>query len=190
MSRSRIALAFIGIVTVAACASAASVRSTSEGATEAAATSPALTDANIAAIVVAANTIDIKNGELALVKSQNADIRKFAQTMVTDHAGVNKMAVDLATKLQLTPVPNETSEGLTKSADETRAALATKSGAEFDRAYIANEVAYHKTVLGAVDAALIPGASNTELRALLVKVRPAFVAHIAHAEQLRAAMGN
>ena len=192
MSCTRIPVALLAAVVLAACASGSSMQtsSVSEGDTSAPAASSALTDANIAAIVVAANTIDIENAELALQKSQNAEIRKFAQQMVTDHNGVNKAAVELATKLKLTPVPNETSTGLTKSADETRATLAAKSGAEFDRAYIANEVAYHKAVLSAVDGALIPGASNAELKALLVSVRPAFIAHTEHAEMVSKAAGN
>jgi putative membrane protein len=194
MTHFRSSTLVIGAAVLAACTSGSTMQMRSDtgdvAGGRAAASAPALTDANIAAIVVAANTIDIKNAELALEKSKNEAIRTFAQTMVTDHSGVNKAAVDLVTKLKVTPVPNETSAGLTKSADDTRAALAKKSGADFDRAYIANEVAYHTTVLGAVDSALIPGASNADLKALLVSVRPAFVAHLEHAKQLSASLGN
>lgn len=177
---------------LAACASPSTMqmRSASDGDVATTAQAPALTDANIAAIVVAANAIDIDNAELALERSGNAQIRDFARTMVTDHNAVNKLAGDLVTKLKVTPVPNETSVGLARSADATRAKLAEKSGAEFDRAYIANEVAYHKTVLGAMDSALIPGASNAELKALLVSARPAFVAHLEYAERVSKAVGN
>lgn len=196
MMQSRLAALLIGSAVLAACTPARSMQMRADAgdamtaSAPASAPAPALTDANIAAIVVAANTIDIKNAELALATSKNDAIRQFAQTMVTDHTGVNKAAVDLVTKLKVTPAPNETSTGLTKSAEETRAMLATKRGADFDRAYIANEVAYHTTVLGAVDAALIPGASNAELKALLVSVRPAFVAHLEHAKQLSSSLGN
>jgi putative membrane protein len=151
---------------------------------------PSLTDANIAAIVVAANNIDIKNGELALERSGRSDIRAFAQTMITDHSGVNKAAVDLVTKLKVAPVENATSTELVASADKTRAALAGKTGLDFDRAYIANEVDYHRAVLSAIDDALVPAAQNAELRALLVAVRPAVAAHLQHAESLRQHVGN
>jgi len=40
-------------------------------------------------------------------------------------------------------------------------------------------------VLDAVDKTLIPGAKNEELKALLVKVRPAFVAHLEHAKMVQ-----
>jgi putative membrane protein len=149
-----------------------------------------LTDANIAAIVVAANTIDIKNGELALERSRTSDIRQFAQTMITDHTGVNKAAVDLVTRLKVTPVDNSTSTGLVASANATRASLASRSGEDFDRAYIANEVDYHRAVLSAIDDALIPSAQNPEVRALLVSVRPAIAAHLQHAESLKQQLAN
>ena len=149
-----------------------------------------LTDANIAAIVVAANSIDVENGKLAIERATNAEIRKFAQTMITDHTGVNKAAVDLVTRLKVTPVESPTSSALVASANGTRASLATRSGLDFDRAYIANEVAYHRAVLSAVDDALIPSAQNAELRSLLVSVRPAFVAHLQHAESLQQRLAN
>lgn len=151
---------------------------------------PAMTDADIAAIVVAANTIDVQNGELALAKSSNGEVRKFAQQMVTDHNAVNRAAVELVTRLGVTPTESATSMGLKSGADQTRARLATLSGAEFDRAYMDNEVAYHQAVLNAVDGALIPNARNAELKSTLVGVRPAFVAHLQHAQQVRAALGS
>lgn len=149
----------------------------------------AMTDADIAAIVVAANTIDSNMGELALARSRNPAVRQFAQQMVTDHQGVNKAAVALVTRLGVTPTENATSMGLKSGAEQTRARLSALNGAEFDREYIANEVAYHQAVLNAVDNALIPNAQNAELKATLVSVRPAFVAHLQHAQQVQASLG-
>lgn len=153
-------------------------------------TAPAMTDANIAAIVVTANTIDADMGRLALSKSSNAQVKQFAQQMITDHTAVNEAAVALVTRLGVTPAESSTSTGLKASAEQTRARLNALSGAEFDRAYIANEVAYHQAVLNAVDNALIPSAQNAELKATLVSVRPAFVAHLQHAQQLQASLGG
>jgi putative membrane protein len=45
-------------------------------------------------------------------------------------------------------------------------------------------------VLDAVDQTLVPNAKNGELKALLVKVRPAFVAHLEHAKHLAASLGT
>ena len=143
-------------------------------------------DAQIAAIVVAANTVDIDAGRLAESKTKNEDVRAFAQRMVADHSGVNKQAVALVKKLHVTPEANDTSKSLTQGGESTRDRLKGLSGAEFDKAYVDNEVSYHQTVLDAIDKTLIPSATNAELKALLVKVRPAFVAHLDHAKHIQA----
>lgn len=185
-----IALCLVALLVAGACASGSMENSDSMAAAPQAQQAAPLTDANIAAIVVAANTIDVENGKLALERSASGEIRQFAQTMITDHTGVNKAAVDLVTKLHVAPVENATSTGLVESANATRASLRARSGADFDRAYIANEVDYHRAVLTAIDDALIPSAQNSELRALLVSVRPAIVAHLQHAESLKQQLAN
>ncbi|MGO4476527.1 DUF4142 domain-containing protein [Massilia sp. 2TAF26] len=143
-------------------------------------------DAQIAAIVVAANTVDIDAGKLAESKTRNKDVRAFAQRMVADHSGVNKQAVALVKKLHVTPEANDTSKSLTQGGETTRDRLKGMSGHDFDKAYVDNEVSYHETVLDALDKTLIPNASNAELKALLAKVRPAFVAHLEHAKHIQA----
>ena len=147
-------------------------------------------DAQIAAIVVTANHVDIDAGKLAASKASSAQVKEFAQRMVTDHTGVNKSASDLVTRLHVTPEPNATSASLKKGGDDNVAALQKLSGAAFDRAYVDHEITYHQAVLDAVDQTLIPSAQNAELKALLVKVRPAFVAHLEHAKQLQASLGK
>jgi putative membrane protein len=145
-------------------------------------------DAQIAAIVVAANQVDIDAGKLAESKSAIKEVKDFAQRMVTDHTGVNKSATELVTKLKVKPEENPTSTSLKKGGEDTRKRLQGLKGAEFDKAYIDNEVTYHQTVLDAVDKTLIPNAKNEELKALLVKVRPAFVAHLEHAKQIQSSL--
>jgi putative membrane protein len=143
------------------------------------------TDPQIAAIVVTANQVDIDAGKLAVSKSHSKDVKEFAQLMITDHSGVNKSAVELVTKLHVTPESNPTSQSLQKGGDDNLDALKKLSGSAFDRAYVDHEVAYHQAVIDAVDTTLIPSAQNAELKALLVKVRPAFVAHLEHAKSLQ-----
>jgi putative membrane protein len=147
-----------------------------------------ITDAQIAHIVVTANQVDIDAGKLAASMGTNAEVKKFGQQMVTDHTGVNKQATDLATKLKVTPADNPTSKSLKEGGDKNIAKLKGLKGAEFDKAYMDNEVAYHQAVIDAVDKTLIPGAKNAELKALLVKTRPAFVAHLEHAKKVQGAL--
>jgi putative membrane protein len=145
-----------------------------------------INDAQIAKIVVTANQVDIDAGKLAAAKATNREVKKFAQTMVTDHTGVNKQAVALVTKLKVTPEDNDTAKSLYSGGRSNVANLKTLKGKDFDKAYIDHEVAYHQAVIDAVDKTLIPGAQNEELKALLVKVRPAFVAHLEHAKKIQA----
>lgn len=151
---------------------------------------PAPTDPQIAAIVVTANQVDIDAARLAKSRSTNKDVQDFAQLMITDHSAVNKAATDLVQKLHVTPEPNPTSASLQKGGDDNLAALKKLQGHAFDKAYVDHEVAYHEAVLQAVDKTLIPNAQNAELKALLVKVRPAFVAHLDHARQLQAQLAK
>ena len=154
------------------------------------ASAQAINDAQIAHIVVTANQVDIDAGKLAASMGTNPEVKKFGQQMVTDHTGVNKQATDLATKLKVTPADNPTSQSLKAGGEKNVASLKSLTGAAFDKAYIDNEVGYHQAVLDAVDKTLIPGASNAELKALLVKVRPAFVAHLEHAKKLQSSLGR
>lgn len=147
-------------------------------------------DAQIAAIVVAANTVDINNGKLAQSKTQNEQVRQVADQMVADHTQVNNEAVALVTKLGVTPEESETSRSLTDGGAKNIAKLQGLSGAEFDRAYTDNEVTYHEAVLKAVDTVLIPNAQNAELKQTLINVRPTFEGHLAHAKMVQASLAR
>jgi len=146
-----------------------------------------LSDANIAAIVVAANNADILYADLALAKSKDAEVRTFATMVKKDHESINEAAVALVTRLKVKPVDNQISFDLRDDAETKRLMFRDLEGFAFDSAYAANEVSYHTSVLGAIDAALIPSAQNPELKSLLVEVRPAVQAHLDHARTLAAA---
>lgn len=150
----------------------------------------AVNDAEIAAIVVAANSIDVRYGEIARERATDERVRQFAEMMITDHTAVNESAGALVARLGVTPQENDVSRSLESSAAETRASLTARTGADFDRAYIANEVAYHQAVLDALDDLLIPNATNAELRQTLVGVRPAFAAHLQRAQSLQQSLGT
>ena len=144
------------------------------------------TDPQIAHIAYTAGQLDIQGAKQALSKSKNKDVRAFAEGMVNDHTAVNKQALDLVKKLKVTPEDNDTSRALTKGAADKRAELSKLDGTAFDKAYIANEVAYHKTVNGALETTLIPSATNAELKSLLQTGLKLFQGHQQHAEQIAA----
>jgi putative membrane protein len=142
------------------------------------------TDPQIAHIAYTAGNIDIAAGKQALARSHNSTIRSFAQQMVRDHKAVNDKALALVKKLHVTPEANPTSASLQKDATATLQRLSHLRGHAYDRAYIDNEVAYHKTVNGALESTLIPSAKNAELKSLLQTGLTLFREHQAHAEQV------
>jgi putative membrane protein len=179
----------ISLLFLAACASETkSTEKASAPAPEKPVVASGPTDPQIAAIVVTANQVDIDAGKLAQSKSKNKEIKKFGKMMVTDHTGVNKSASDLVKKLNVTPEENDTSKALKKGGDDNLANLKKLKGKEFDKAYVDHEVDYHQQVLDAIDKTLIPAAKNEELKALLVKVRPAIAAHLEHAKQVQSSL--
>jgi putative membrane protein len=144
------------------------------------------TDPQIAHIAYTAGQLDIEVAQQALQKSKNKEVRDFATNMESDHKAVNDKALALVKKLNVKPEDNDTSKALTKQAADKRAALAKLSGAAFDKAYIDNEVAYHKTVNGALESTLIPAATNPELKDLLTTGLKIFQGHEQHAEHVAA----
>ena len=146
------------------------------------------TDPQIAHIAYTAGAIDIANAQLALKKSKNQQVRAFAQDMVRDHTAVNDKALTLVKQLGVTPEDNPTSQALVKQANAERAKLAKLNGAAFNKAYAANEVAYHKEVDDALRTTLIPDARNQQLKSLLQTGLQIFQGHEAHAEQVVASL--
>ena len=156
----------------------------------AAARAAGVNDAQIASIVVTANQVDVDAGKLAAATTANAEVKKFAELMVSDHTAVNNSAVALVTKLGVKPEDNPTSQSLKKEGGLNVDHLHTLHGAAFDKAYVDHEVAYHQAVLDAIDKVLVPSAQNAELKSLIVKVRPAIQAHLDHAKHLQGDLGK
>lgn len=146
---------------------------------------PKLTDPEIASVAVTANQIDIDYAAIAKQKSTNADILEFAQTMANDHKAVIDQAVALVTKLHVTPKDNSVTQQLLTGEKTTKKMLESKSGEAFNKAYIDNEVAYHKDVISTVEGVLIPEAQNQELKQLLQNVLPTLKTHLQHAEMVQ-----
>ncbi|RRH89997.1 DUF4142 domain-containing protein [Mesorhizobium tamadayense] len=142
------------------------------------------TDPQIAHIAYTAGTLDIEAAKLAIKNSKTKEVVDFAKDMERDHEAVNSQALALVKKLKVKPEDNATSQALAKAAKEERAKLAKLKGAAFDKAYIENEVAYHKQVNGALETLLIPSASNAELKSLLETGLKIFQGHEQHAEHV------
>ena len=172
------------VVTSAALA----VFATAHAQTKAAATPP--NDAQIAQIVLTADSVDVDYGKLAVKKATSPEVKAFAETMIRDHTAVNDKAAALAKKISLTPEASATSKSLKADGDKMMAKLEGLSGAEFDKAYVDNEVAYHTSVIGALDSVLLPNAKNAELKSLLETGRPIFQSHLEHAKTIQKSLNK
>ena len=161
--------AFVLILTSVAMAA---LSTTANAADKTSASTP--TDAQIAMIVVVADTVDVDYGKLAVKKTSNQAVKEFAETMVRDHTAVNDKAIALAKKLGVTPEASDTSKSLKSDGKKELAKLKALTGAEFDKAYVDNEVSYHEAVIGLLDKTLIPNTKNAELKSLLESGRPDF----------------
>jgi putative membrane protein len=142
---------------------------------------PALDDATIVAIFDNANTVDIETGKLAAQRGHSNEVRQFGAMLARDHEMVRQQGRDLAKKLGVTPTPPAGDQSAQDQAAVIRR-LRDLRGAEFDRAFLQREVQFHKDVIAAIETTLLPAIKNEELRALVVKVVPAFQAHLAMAE--------
>jgi putative membrane protein len=194
MEAKQVAISMLALAVLVACgqkqddAAAMADHDTMPAAAPAPAAGP--TDAQIAAIVVTANSGDSAAGMLAKAKSTNPKIRAFGQSMATDHGAVNGLAVSLAQKLNLTPESSPTSEALAQDGQQNLQKLEGLSGSAFDKAYIDHEVALHQQVLDALSSTLIPSAQNSELKALLEKGQPIFQGHLDMAKQVQASLSG
>lgn len=146
---------------------------------------PRLSDEEVAFIAVTANKIDINTGKLAKSKTQNEQVRGFAETMIKDHTAVIDQATELVKKAGLTPKEHAVGKQLLADAALKEKELKAKNGKSFDQAYIDHEVAFHQQVISAVDGLLIPEAENQELKTFLQNIRPALQAHLQHAEMIQ-----
>ena len=166
------AATLVGIATLAASGSAAGV-----------APAATLDDPTIVAIFDAANTADIETGRLAAERGNSREVREFGAMLARDHEQVRAQGRALAAKLGVTPTPPADDQGAKAHAAAMKR-LRALEGAEFDRAFLQHEVAFHKSVIDAVQSTLLPAIRNAEVKALVVKVAPAFQAHMMAADHL------
>ena len=171
------ALSTISIVVAIACLAA---RPTTAFAQTAA---PKLDDPTIVAIVDAANTYDIETSSLAVTKGHSKVVRDFAAMLERDHRNVRAQDRNLAASLKVTPTPPR-DFALAKAHRAAMASLRKAHGQDFDRVFLQQEVDFHNAVIDAVTTTLLPAIQNAQLKDLVTKVAPAFVAHRDRAQSL------
>lgn len=149
-----------------------------------------LNDAEIIHIIVAANQVNIENGELAEKKAKNKDVHAFARRIIKESTDINKQAQGLGAKLHVIPEDNSSSKSLKADGKKSLDKLKKFSGSEFDKAYIDAEIKLHRRVIDVVDIQLVHDVKNEELKALLGKVHTALASHLEYAETIQDAVGD
>jgi putative membrane protein len=142
-----------------------------------------LDDPTIVAIFDAANTWDVETATLGEKKGTTKEIRDLAAMFARDHANVRQQGRDLAKKLGVTPTPPK-DFAMAKDHAAAMKKLDALSGKAFDKAFLEQEVAFHKAVIDAVTTTLLPALKNAEVKDLVTKVAPAFQAHMLAAQNL------
>lgn len=143
-----------------------------------------LNDLQVGHSAFTADVIDINYAKLALKKTKNPEVRRFAELMIQDHTAVNEGASALFTKLGVKPQDNDFSKALNEGAAKVMAKLESLDGEAFDREYARNELAYHQTVNHVVGDVWIPNIQNAEVKAFLTQALVTFRAHEEHARHM------
>ncbi|HEX8672944.1 MAG TPA: DUF4142 domain-containing protein [Longimicrobium sp.] len=186
-------LAACGLVMVtAACATTAEMgASAGAGGASVNASATVMTDANVAAVAHAANMDEIQTSQVALRRSQNAQVREFAQMMITEHTAVDQQMMQMLQAKNMTPQPNAAAQAAMQATQATLANLNQRSGMDFDRAYMMHQVQAHRWTLTSLDQSLIPSTRDPEMKAFLsTRVRPAVAMHLESAQRINASVGG
>ncbi|HEX4447124.1 MAG TPA: DUF4142 domain-containing protein [Polyangiaceae bacterium] len=147
-----------------------------------------LNDSQILQIVHTANTGEIEQARLALTKSQDARVRKFASMMIKEHNMADTKGVAVARKDSLTREPSPQSEALESDAQRATSTLKVEAGPDFDKDYVDTQVREHQAVLDTLDQKLIPNAKGADVKSYLQDVRASVATHLTHAQDLQKAM--
>lgn len=146
----------------------------------------ALTEAQIAKVSELVNTAEVEQGRLAQHKTKNADVKKFADMMISHHGQALREQAKLAKKLNIKPAESETAAALKADGAKTLASLKAADTASFDAAYLQSQVDGHQKVLELLDTQLIPSAKTAEVADALRQGRAAVAEHLSQARSLQA----
>jgi putative membrane protein len=151
------------------------------GAAETAGTSGGMSDAGILGVLDASNAGEIAIATLAQRKAQSPEVKQVARMLVTDHTRNRQQGQRLAQRMGDAPKPT-VETGVDAAA--ARRNLEQKSGADFDRAFLDNQIRHHQAELDQLRNVLLPAARDEETRTLIEQTIPVVEGHLAALQQL------
>lgn len=120
---------------------------------------------------------------LALKKSQNAEVEKFAHSMIKEHVENIKQAKKLMLQTKIYPVVSDQSIALETEGKNELDKLSSLQGKDFDSTYMNAMVDGHKKVADLLKDTFIPQASNAQLVDFLKSTNTMVLHHLEMAEQ-------
>lgn len=154
------------------------------GTAHAQSTAPSIPDTQIAKIVMTIDEGEIEAGKVAKKHAQNQEVKAFATMMVDRHETNKKELKHFAKKNKIKPEDSDLAKSLKQEAKTAEKDLKRQDKAEFDRAYIKNQIAMHEKALSTLRDSLIPAAQNTEFKTHLEKVATHVAEHLEQAKTL------
>lgn len=145
-------------------------------------------DSDIAGIVLTANQGGVDLGEMARGRATNAEVRRFAEMMVTGHREVIQKHQAIVARTGMKTSETALRTQLRNSGTATAEILKQRSGSDFDRAYMRSQIDMHQWLLDALDKSLIPASKNGSLRSYLHEVRDAVATHLTEARRIESSM--
>jgi putative membrane protein len=149
---------------------------------------PPLTDEQIAAITVAADSGEIDQAKMAQGKAKDAKVKKFAQQMIQHHGEAKKKAEGIVKKAKITPAESDTSKQISSESQKLLDSWKDLKGPDFDKSYMDAQVKEHSMVLDVIDKQILPAVKNPDLKAAVEAFRPKVEAHLKDAKDIQAAL--
>jgi putative membrane protein len=133
----------------------------------------------------AGNQAEIQLAQLASQNASSPDVKAFADQMQTDHQQMDQQLTSQAQTLGVSP-EGKTFQKETSSAQKDMKKLQSKTGKDFDKAYMSQMVKDHEKDLKAVKGAVKDAQKNkhTELASTFEDAQTKIQSHLDHAKQV------
>jgi putative membrane protein len=148
-----------------------------------------LSDGEIAYLYLQANLFEVDKAELARGQGTAPEVKHHGDEVAKDHRGVVKMFEELLLKTGIKPITAADSALRVAEQAKVMSELKQKTGADFDRTYIAHEVANHRAVIKAIRETFLPATKYEQLAAHFRDVLPAFEHHLAMTVEAARSLG-
>jgi putative membrane protein len=164
-------------------------------------------DSNIFAVMHWSDVGEVDAGKVAESAASDTAVQSFAAQMVLDHATLDSAAFQLSQQLSIAPAlsdstlpkaviaQQDTLQNLARSQTPDSTAVSGDSTtvpqpSDFDRVYMAGQVADHVRTLAIIDASLKVVQNQTLRDMLQTTVRPVIVTHLQMAQDIQSRIGS